>query len=164
MLVAFKYSPILRRNEGSKESTTRLSTRICLDCVYTCGTINYTSYELGKEGPCVHFVGQSYCVSLRFRWEAPKISQARYTTRVRILFSLSTSTEQMALPTHWVAHFPSPRESWSLIVKGGKCMVRRLAASEKWRWWVGLRKCIRPLVEEDPPGHDGMRCALFLSK
>ena len=28
--------------------------------------------------------------------------------------------------------------------------------------WVGLRKCIRPLVEFVNPGQDGMRYALFL--
>ena len=34
----------------------------------------------------------------------------------------------------------------------------------KSEWLVGLRKCIRPLLERISPGHDGMRCALFLVK
>ena len=42
-----------------------------------------------------------------------------------------------------------------------ECMVRRLIASEKENDRVGLRKCIRPLLEESPPGQDGMRYALF---
>jgi hypothetical protein len=28
-----------------------------------------------------------------------------------------------------------------------ECMVRRRIASEKWEWRVGLRECIRPLLE-----------------
>jgi hypothetical protein len=28
-----------------------------------------------------------------------------------------------------------------------ECMVRRRTASEKWEWRVGLRECIRPLLE-----------------
>src|SRR5258706_9757957 len=34
-------------------------------------------------------------------------------------------------------------------------MVRRRVASEKRRMAVGLRQCIRPLVESLTPGHDG---------
>jgi len=34
-------------------------------------------------------------------------------------------------------------------------MVRRREASEKRRMAVGLRQCIRPLVELFTPGHDG---------
>jgi hypothetical protein len=44
-----------------------------------------------------------------------------------------------------------------------KCMVRRRSASEGLIWQVGLRKCARPFVGEGPPGHDGMRRALFLT-
>src|SRR6266480_1989216 len=40
-------------------------------------------------------------------------------------------------------------------------MVRRRIASEKEMDRVGLRKCIRPLLEGSPPGQDGMRYALF---
>jgi len=36
-----------------------------------------------------------------------------------------------------------------------ECMVRRRVASEKRRMAVGLRQCIRPLVESLTPGHDG---------
>jgi len=32
-------------------------------------------------------------------------------------------------------------------LRRSKCMVRRHSASEKCRWQVGLRKCIRPLLE-----------------
>jgi hypothetical protein len=41
-------------------------------------------------------------------------------------------------------------------------MVRRRIASEKWEWRVGLRECIRPLLEYLSPGLNGMRCALVL--
>jgi hypothetical protein len=48
--------------------------------------------------------------------------------------------------------------------RGGKCMVRRLGASEKWEDRIGLRKCIRPLLEHRLLGQDGMRRALVLFK
>jgi hypothetical protein len=40
------------------------------------------------------------------------------------------------------------------------CMVRRRVASEKRKMAVGLRQCIRPLVESVTPGHDGYPLAL----
>src|ERR1022692_4442610 len=43
-----------------------------------------------------------------------------------------------------------------------ECMVRRRVASEKRRMAVGLRQCIRPLVEPVTPGHDGYPLALVL--
>src|SRR5882762_6437403 len=70
---------------------------------------------------------------------------------------------------------PPPRRKrnvWSAASPQAKCMVRRLAASEMYgppprrkrnlkTPQVGLRKCIRPLLEWITPGQDGMRCALF---
>src|SRR6266705_4899119 len=41
-----------------------------------------------------------------------------------------------------------------------ECMVRRRVASEKRKMAVGLRQCIRPLVESSTPGHDGYPLAL----
>ena len=41
-----------------------------------------------------------------------------------------------------------------------ECMVRRRVASEKRAMAVGLRQCIRPLVESLTPGHDGYPLAL----
>jgi hypothetical protein len=41
-----------------------------------------------------------------------------------------------------------------------ECMVRRRDASEKRTMAVGLRQCIRPLVESLTPGHDGYPLAL----
>jgi hypothetical protein len=41
-----------------------------------------------------------------------------------------------------------------------ECMVRRRVASEKRRMAIGLRQCIRPLVESLTPGHDGYPLAL----
>src|SRR6202162_6472140 len=41
-------------------------------------------------------------------------------------------------------------------------MVRRSVASEKCSMAVGLRKCIRPLVESVTPGHDGYPLAFVL--
>jgi hypothetical protein len=41
-----------------------------------------------------------------------------------------------------------------------ECMVRHRVASEKRRMAVGLRQCIRPLVESLTPGHDGYPLAL----
>src|SRR5260370_32630326 len=41
-----------------------------------------------------------------------------------------------------------------------ECMVRRRVASEKQKMAVGLRQCIRPLVESTTPGHDGYPLAL----
>src|SRR5437899_3277152 len=41
-----------------------------------------------------------------------------------------------------------------------ECMVRRRVASEKRIMAVGLRQCIRPLVELTTPGHDGYPLAL----
>src|SRR5712671_2155344 len=43
-------------------------------------------------------------------------------------------------------------------------MVRRRVASEKRRMAVGLRQCIRPLVESVTPGHDGYPLAFVLIK
>src|ERR1022692_3063184 len=43
-----------------------------------------------------------------------------------------------------------------------ECMVRRRVASEKRRMAVGLRQCIRPLVESLTPGHDGCPLAFVL--
>ena len=41
-----------------------------------------------------------------------------------------------------------------------ECMVRRRVASEKRSMAVGLRQCIRPLLESMTPGHDGYPLAL----
>src|ERR1700675_4975571 len=41
-------------------------------------------------------------------------------------------------------------------------MVRRRVASEKRSMAVGLRQCIRPLVESLTPGHDGYPLAFVL--
>jgi non-heme chloroperoxidase len=43
-----------------------------------------------------------------------------------------------------------------------ECMVRRRVASEKRAMAVGLRQCIRPLVESLTPGHDGCPLAFVL--
>jgi hypothetical protein len=42
----------------------------------------------------------------------------------------------------------SVRGACGFVLAGNTaCMVRRRIASEKWEWRVGLRECIRPLLE-----------------
>src|SRR3984893_17248574 len=57
-------------------------------------------------------------------------------------------------------HFPPSLSGRSPVNCLSECMVRRRVASAKRTMAVGLRQCIRPLVESLTPGHDGYPLAL----
>src|ERR1700686_3703868 len=98
----------------------------------------------------------------------PSVPQQESSAKIRVGQRQKICSLERYSYAVYLAHLIEPFES-KLISKPpaksrevglSECMVRRSVASEKRTMAVGLRQCIRPLVESVTPGHDGYPLAL----